>query len=709
MDVGTAGAVVQAQHIAGGIHLHSPSSGLPAVPKQLPAAPAFFTGREAELAALDRMSASAGMIVLSGPAGVGKTALALTWLHGVRTRYPDGQLFGDLQAYAGDGGVSADHMLGMFLRALGVPARVQPVDIVELAALFRSLTTDRRLLIMLDNVAAANEVVPLLPGPPDALVILTTRQRLPGLVARGAHALDLGLLPEESARELVLDVLGGHGISATPADVEPLVHACGGLPLALRLALAQLACRRWSGAGEVARLLAHGRSLDVFQADELSVRTALNLSYQRLSPSAARAFRLVGEYPGADFACAVAARAIATDHEEAGKELQALVDLHLVEELDVDRYRMHDLIRQYAREKAAAADGVDTTDAATLRMGEWYLAAALIADRAVMPTRRRLDDFVGDVPGTPAFSGAETALDWAETHLPHHLAVVRRSAGHALCYRLVDALWGVFLYRKHYAEWLESHEIGLRAAREDQNFLAETLLLNHLGLGLHGLGRLAEARGLFLRALALHREHGDRVGEATALNSIGLVFLAEEQWDDACAYFEQALAAQVELGQRRGEALTRVNLARVDLNIGRTLSARTHLALARSAFESLADRYNTARADMALSTVHIHDGQFDQARWLLTHSLTVLSSLGADKELARAHDVLADLASRVGDHLAATRHRDTAAQHRWRVRSSSGDQARRHEARQPGGHLGFGNTDKVVDLPAQKCGEQPGP
>ncbi|MFD4640766.1 tetratricopeptide repeat protein [Lentzea sp. NPDC058436] len=583
-------------------------------------------------------------------------------------RFPEGQLFGDLQGYAGGRTSSAKGMLGRFLRALGVAPDAVPADLAEQGALFRSLTTDRRILVVVDNATAARDVLALLPGPPHALVVVTSRHRLPGLVARGARVVDVAPLAHRAGFDLVAGVLGENRVAVEPTALDSVVRACAGLPLALWLAAAQLASRPLSLAADLAaRLTGSPGPLDSLEVEDLSVRAALDLSYENLHPVAARALALVSGYPGPDFTVAVAAAAAQLELDETERSLTLLSDVHLVEELGRDRFRLHDLIRLHARERAERCWGIVERDAADLRMARWYLAAALAADKVIMPTRRRLEATGSSPAPVPAFSAPGTALDWAEANLPHFLAVVWRHAAESLGYRIVEALWGLFLHRKHYTAWLASHELVVGTAGAQGDVLAETLLLNHLGLGFHGVGRLADAADVFTRALGLHRAAGDRVGEATALNSLGLVLLGGGSLLEAAEHFRLALDLQLELGQLRGEALTRLNLATTALARGETSLQEPHLRLAESIFRSIGDHYNVARVEMESAALAVRAGQLAAARELLDSALTAMSSLKADKELARIHRALADLAVQSGDMICARRHLDAVAQHESRL------------------------------------------
>lgn len=676
VDGDVTGSVLQARSIRGNVYLLPSSVPPPGPPRLLPPVPAHFTGREAELVRLStstrRASASIRLVLITGAAGAGKTALALAWLHGGREQYPDGQLFADLQGYASNRPASSQHVLGQFLRILGVSPSALPDTVEERSALFRSLTTDRRMVVLLDNSASMADVLPFVPGPPHSMLVVTTRRRMPGLVALGAETVALPPLPDDATLALITRIAGADRVLADQKSAGSLVRLCGGLPLAICLAAAQLATRPRRSIRElVGDMEVDGRRLVTLAADgPMSVRAALDLSYHSLPAPAAQVFRLVCAHPGPDFSVPVAAAAAGISPTAVRLLLEQLADVHLIEELQDEQYRFHDLVRDYARDQAATADADRSRADSWRRMGTWYLVTARVADRAVMPTRRRLTHPELNDSTAPRFDTAVLALDWTEAHLTHFLDLVRNNPhGHhdPYTYALVDALWSLFIHRKHYPEWLQTHGIALCAARADGNFLAETLLLNHLGLGLLDLHRFDEAQNCFARALDLHHAAGDKVGEASTLNSLGLVFDGLERFCEAEDYFGRALTMQVELGERRGAALTRVNLARTHIVLEKAEEASSHLGLARAVFQELADEYNAARTTIEMAVLELTRDASNAAETLLHEAMRTMTFLGADHELARIRDLLARSARLRGDDVAERDHHRAAQWHRQQI------------------------------------------
>ncbi|MGH3758717.1 BTAD domain-containing putative transcriptional regulator, partial [Actinophytocola sp.] len=336
-------------------------------PAQLPADVPGFAGRESDLARLDSLLATTeppAAVVLSmidGTAGVGKTALAVHWAHRVREVFPDGQLHVNLRGYAqGAPPLRPLDALARFLHALGVPAERVPSDVDEAAALYRSLLADRRVLVLLDNAAAADQVRPLLPGGGGSLVLVTSRDHLGGLVARdGARSLPLEVLTPEEAEALLRAALGVERVRAEPAEVTELARLCGYLPLALRIAAANLSGRaREPVADYVVRLQDSDRlaALAVPGDPGSAVSATFDLSYDRLPGGARRLFRRLALAPGVDVGTAAAAALTGTTTTEAGRRLAALAGAHLVDEVAHGRYACHDLLRRYAADRARRED-----------------------------------------------------------------------------------------------------------------------------------------------------------------------------------------------------------------------------------------------------------------------------------------------------------------------------------------------------------------
>ncbi|MDN3358162.1 transcriptional regulator [Actinomadura sp. DC4] len=322
-------------------------------PAQLPADVVPFGGREAEIAHLSARGRGQLLIsVVTGMAGVGKTALAVRFGHRVKDRHPDGQLFADLRGHAEGAALDASVVLQRFLRALGVPRERIPADLDEQAALYRSLLAGRRVLIVLDNARSSRQVRPLLPGSPACRVVVTSRCRLDGLVARdGADQFALGTLDHDVAVRVLRDVLGAERSDAEPEALCRLVQICGRLPLALRIAASRLKQAPGRSIRQLAdELTDEDRRLPglSIEDDDTALLSAFDLSYRLLPDAAAQMFRLLGSHPGPEWDPAVAAAAAGVSRARSRQALQALAAAHLLIETRRERYAMHELVRLYA-------------------------------------------------------------------------------------------------------------------------------------------------------------------------------------------------------------------------------------------------------------------------------------------------------------------------------------------------------------------------
>lgn len=334
------------------------------VPAQLPADVVGFSGRRSQLAALDSLLAevrsgnSAAMVIaaIAGTGGVGKTALALHWAHQNKHHFPDGQLYVNLRGYDPDEPVDPADALAAFLRALGVETHSIPRDVSERSAMFRTMVADRRLLMILDNARAANVVRPLLPGTSEAFVVITSRESLRGLAVRdGARLIDVGVLNLAESRALMTTLIGQR-VATAPRAADVLIKQCGHLPLAIRL-VADLAARKpdlelADLAEELADEQHRLRLLDAGDDPYASIGPVFSWSYNKLSDEGARLFRLLGFLPGNTLDVYAAAVLLNTSREKASTLLAELVDAHLLDQDVNGRFRFHDLLRAYARQKA---------------------------------------------------------------------------------------------------------------------------------------------------------------------------------------------------------------------------------------------------------------------------------------------------------------------------------------------------------------------
>lgn len=645
------GPAIQARDIRGDIHFHLPMSSLPP-PSQLPP-PVQLVGRAPDLAAMDA-ARPARIILITGQPGIGKTALAVGWGHRVREDFPDGVFFDDLHGYAADGPIRPDEVLGRFLRALGIAPRRVPAELAELTALYRSLLADRRMLVVLDDALTAAQVVPLLPPSAMSVAVVTSRQRLGSLAARGARILQLDRLSTDAAVELLSRTLGDDRASAEPHAARALVGFCARVPLAVCVAGARLAARsRWP-IGEMVRALEQERRrlAALAMEDDMAIRPALDLSYRSLDPAAARMYRTMGLFPGSQFGSGVAAATAAVTQAEAIRLLGLITDANLLDDTEGGHYRFHDLTRIHARETAEREEPVSALDAAARRMTDWFLAAVTSAGQVVTPYRRDQPRDIRYPSAAPArFPDPARALDWLDRELPDVIAVARFAAGRGLvtaAWQLADAMWPLFLYRGRYTERMAFDRLGLDAARAAGDRLGEAKMLNRIGLAVLHLGRLDEADMYFQEARRTWEELGDRARAAGCLRRLALVAAERNRPDDAIDCFTPALSAYRELGDARHVALTLGDLADVLTSADRPREAITALCEAGSLLAGTDDYFNQGRVLIRLGRAEAQAGELTAADGHLSHALRSMREIGSLRGQAEALMALSRLAEQTG-------------------------------------------------------------
>jgi DNA-binding SARP family transcriptional activator/tetratricopeptide (TPR) repeat protein len=680
------------------------------VPAQLPAVVAGFTGRAEQLRRLAEPTpagAALPVTVIAGVGGVGKTALAVSWAHRIGDRFPDGQLFVDLRGFDLGAPVRPVAALAGFLRALGMPADQVPVEEAEAAAAYRSLLAGRRVLVVLDNATDAQQVRPLLPGDPRCQVVVTSRDSMAGLAAvDGADRLTLDVLPAGEAVDLLRAVIGSGPVDAEPAAVSELARRCGYLPLALRIAAAQIVDARDGGArdgGAVAgrpvaayldRLLAAGTlaTLEIGADPRASVRATLIASYRRLTEPERRLFRLVGLVPGTDLSEAAAAALAAVPLATAGAILRRLATVHLLAPAGAGRYRMHDLVRLYAAE-LATADAVGAGDDPLGRLLDWYLRCGHAVADLLYPHLVRLaapEAAPGRGSAVP-FADPAGAVAWLDAERANLVATVRYAADHgpaALAWRLADVLRGYFQQSRHMLDWLHVTEAGLGAAVGASDARAQAAM--HLGLGAaHGCldhvpaviehhqvaaelarragwvdaqaasmsnlgigyvlgGDLPVALDCQTTALALYRRAGRPGGVAMALGNLGGVYHALGRLEEAVACAAEALDAVRTAGGPSGEANALENLGFLELASGRLAPAREHIEQALVVGRAAGNRYIEARARCSLARVEHESGRLAEAAVEAEAAVALADEVGENRTRADAHTVLGDVTLSLG-------------------------------------------------------------
>ncbi|AHH93930.1 BTAD domain-containing putative transcriptional regulator [Kutzneria viridogrisea] len=601
------------------------------VPAQLPSNVIDFVGRR-ELT--DRIVTELGVrtVVLTGPPGVGKTALAVHAAHLARAHFPDGQLFVDLRGYSTEAAQSTEQVLSRFLRALGMPDSEVPVGLGPLTHSYTSLVADRRLLVVLDNAADPEQVARLLPTAPGCAALVTSRDHMPELAApNGSLALEVAELAPDESRELLARMVG----PVDEGEIDELASRCAHLPLALRIAGANVATMAYPDMASYLTLLRDEDSLSALAVEgdeQFAVRTAFDLSYQAQKPADQRLFRLLGLLPGADFTAAVAN--VLTGDTDAVGGLRRLWAGHLVAEPEPGRYQLHDLLRSYAHDRSYTDEQGAEREAALSRVHEHYRTVVAAAALVISPESTSLLPEPMDLPAP--FDSRPAALDWIGAELANLVALVRHCCEHGrtrIACRIVDDLRGFFYARPLVAEWELITRTALAAAAREPDVLlraamrynlgalhwstahyreaveqyksslavystrqwpdAERAALINLAIALWELGRLRECQPHFERALELARQHGSPIMRASVMLNLGNVHLTLAQTGPAFELLTEARGICAELGVYHGELACMRSLLYLAREMGEYGRAQQYIewVVARDQEDALDDRH----------------------------------------------------------------------------------------------------------------------
>ncbi|WP_253755415.1 BTAD domain-containing putative transcriptional regulator [Hamadaea flava] len=612
-------------------------------PAQLPAPAPGFVGRSDALRQLDHSGAA--VCVITGTAGVGKTMLALRWAHGVRDRFPDGQLFADLHGFGPAGAVAhPGTVLRAFLDALGVPAARVPVAFEAQVGLYRSLLAGQRVLIVLDNARDAEQVRPMLPGTPGCRVVITSRDQLRGLVAaEGAEPVMLDLLPADDAVRLLAGRIGRHRAYAVPGVAERIATQCARLPLALAVVAARAALYPAFPLDQIAAdLRPDGGGL----GDLGDVRSVFSWSLRALGSDAATLFTLCDALPGADFATPAAASLAAWPAARARAALGELVRAHLVVEHLPGRFTMHDLLRAYASELLAE----DEKQIASVRVLDHYRATAMRAAMLVDPHREPIVP-VPVVAGVPVltFSDAEQAMAWFAAEHAVLVAAVERAWAAGEDARAWQLAWTLLDYldnQGHWRDWIAVELIALAAAKRGGDPVGEAYAHRLLGRGYTQMGQYADAGGHYEAALVMYGRQGDLLGGAHT--SMGRSWMLHLQGRHRAAQRDRftALERYRRAGHRVGEARILNAIGWGYAQLGDYRRALDHCGQALELTQALDDTAGSAAIWDSLGYAHLHLGEHTEAIECLTTAVNLFR---------RSHDLFneADSLTHLGDAYAA--------------------------------------------------------
>jgi len=662
------------------------------VPAQLPSAIPGFTGRDAELARLDALippeapatqddqpgldaqadrvaDGGVALAAVSGTAGVGKSALAVYWAHRAAAHFPDGQLYVNLRGF--DPAVAAmdpSQALRGFLDALGMPANRIPEDLGAQSALFRSLASDKRILIVLDNARDADQVRPLLPASLGCVTIVTSRDQLVGLVATdGAIALALDLLSAAYARQLLIRRLGPGPVVAEPEAVDQIITACARLPLALAIAASRAAARpNFPLTAIVTELREATSELDPFDGGDrvTDVRAVFSWSYRALGEPAAQLFRLLGLRPGSEIGLAAAASLAAIPVGQARSQLTELTRAHLLTEHAPGRYSFHDLLCAYARELTQAHDDQATRDAATDRVLAYYLHTAHHSAKLMEPFHYPITlgpPPEGVVAGKP--TTAEEAMTWFSGEHNALVAAVKLSSRGGPSTRAWQLAWTLSTYLLRRGLWSDQAQIcqrALSAARRAGDQIGEAQCLQRLAVGYAKSGRITLSKPLLAEAVRLFEVIGDLPSQASSHRVLAWIADRQEFSEEMLSHAERCYELYLKAGHQSGQAIALQDIGHAHAQLGNYDLAISYCERALVVMRRVGELAWEGAVWDSLGYTHHQRGDYRKAITCYERAVDLAQHLGDRFNEADSRNSIGDVHHSAGQMLAARKAWDTA-------------------------------------------------
>lgn len=652
------------------VHFHAEARLPPPTPRQLRPVPVTFTDRVPDLKALTGRLAeqppfAVGIVVVSGVGGVGKTALANRLLHQVSGQFPGGQLYADLRGYTLGGPACTGEVLGRLLRSFRHGPL--PADVEELAGWWRSITAEhreRRIAMLLDNAISVEQVRALLPGGAGHLVVVTSREQLPGLARDGAVFHPLGPLEQSAAVELLTRCIGADRVGREQQAAGQLAALSGGLPLAVTVTGAQMATSPGRPITDVLASLLSSRPQALtgqpeYDRGRTAMSTALEPAYFALDRETASVYRRLGFLFTADFDPDLTAAACAITPEAGCDALTALAFAQLLEDRGHHDgrgqvYGFHDTVRRHALGRAQREE-TDGAGQETIRRAlDFLLAAATAAERRLTPNHRVLArDYTFPPAHALSFDTDGAALAWLDAQHSNLMAAIRTAYGarlHGTAWQITHAMWPWWHRFQHYGLWFEAHQIAHACAGMAHDAAAEREILNTWGIGYRGAGRYDDAVDCFTRVLDMARRDRDQASESQALHELGSAHHATGRSTQAQTFLLQARQLREAIGYRRGVALTDICLGLVALDAGRVREAVGCFTTARTALLAEHDQFDAARALAWTGRGHALLGDFTTATRLLRQAHTEFQEAGSPRWIARSLEMLGETAEDQDHH-----------------------------------------------------------
>lgn len=565
---------------------------------QLPPDFAQFTGRQAELEYVTNILQNYNKLaILTGVAGVGKSALSIHAAYQLKPDFPDAQLYVNLRGTESQP-LEPLQVLAGFVRALAGNDLPMPETITQRTNLYRSLLSNQRAIIILDNAQNEAQIQPLLPENANCAVIITTRQEIINL--EGATTLEVEAMKELDAVNLFEYWIGSDRLLTEPASAQHIIDLCSQLPLAICLIGATIKNKpEWRLADIAQRLSDERQRLLSLRVSDLAIRISIALSYQELDNITAQLFRLLGLITGTTFSGELAITLLESKPEVAKASIKQLVDVQLIEIAGEGRYRFHDLVRLFAKGQLAQEVRQAARQAARLRLSRWYLETSQLMDLVINPDN---DHKLAQVWNSQeARENVFLALNWFELEQTNLLAALKwahQVKAWEIVAPLVTNLVNFFKAYGCWDDWQQTHEFALEAARTLEQ-LNENYLLDNSGV---------------------------RCQKAQILANLGNVYSLQNDWQKASAAYQASMSLYEELENPLAVAKMLGNLANVDYRQGNWEQANGRYQHSLKMFSQLNDSDAEGQTLANFGIFWEQQNQAEKAAVLWQEALTKLPS-----------------------------------------------------------------------------------
>lgn len=629
------------------------------IPRGLLRAPRRLINRESELRVLDRLREEAEhasgpiMAVVSGMHGVGKTAISSHWSHLNRRHFRDGDLYGDFSRRTHDGIVDVSDVLEGFLRDLGTADAAIPTSFPERQRAFRALTAERKLLVLLDDVDQAAQVLDLLPSGAGSVVIATSNYHLDELLADGAEYLPLRPLERDACVDLLTKMVGPARMSRESIEtIDALIELCGGLPVVLCVCASRLVKHPEKMVSwvleEVGRQKRKIRALSgpgAFAAD-----ATFDFAYGDLDPPTALLYRRLSLHQGQDLGIAAAATLAGGELGEVAQALEVLFDAHLLESPQTDRYRFHTLVHDHALGCAEACEDQSALEDAMRRLVDWYCTGVRNADRAIVRDRLRLiDDDVVSSPYAPEFANGTEALEWFDGERGNLMVVMHAAADREWdeqVWLIAEALWPLCYNHRYFTEWIDSHTTGIAAALRMGDFAAEARLRSQLARAYAEQGEHDDASEQMTLAKVAAEVGGNPMLKASVEECGGMCSLSAGHAQSSLETFTRARAMFVACASVRGTAIQDYHIGKALLELGEYESALEPLAQATDALAGGEDDITVGRVLLRRGEALVSLGDVEGAKEALARVVAIMVEREIWLEQGEALELLARIAEK---------------------------------------------------------------